>query len=87
MFIRAGYGEYFGEDSNASWANGLRKNWSWIGLNGFIGKTSIHPLSAPDYIYESIEGGLAMITRSLEYIRLETRELCCCKELQRLKNE
>lgn len=46
--------EYFGEDSNASWANGLRKELELDRLNGFIGKTSIHPSQLP-IIYESMK--------------------------------
>ena len=46
--------EYFGEDYNEPWANGLRKELELDRLNGFIGKTSIHP-SQLRIIYESMK--------------------------------
>ena len=46
--------EYFGEDCSAPWANGLRKELELDRLNGFIGKTSIHPSQLP-IIYESMK--------------------------------
>lgn len=45
--------EYFGNDSNAAWANGLRNELKLDRLNGFIGKTSIHPSQLP-IIYDSL---------------------------------
>ena len=46
--------EYFGEDQNGEWASGLRNELSLDRLNGFIGKTSIHPTQLP-IIYESMK--------------------------------
>lgn len=46
--------EYFGEDQNGDWARGLRNELSLDRLNGFIGKTSIHPSQLP-IIYESMK--------------------------------
>lgn len=39
--------EYFGDDPNGSWANGLREEISLDLINGFIGKTAIHPKQLP----------------------------------------
>ena len=46
--------EYFGSDASAPWATGLREELSLDRLNGFIGKTSIHPSQLP-LIYESLK--------------------------------
>jgi len=39
--------EYFGNDENGEWAEGLRRELSLDRLNGFIGKTAIHPSQLP----------------------------------------
>lgn len=39
--------EYFGEDPAAPWAEGLRREMALDLLNGFIGKTAIHPTQLP----------------------------------------
>lgn len=46
--------EYFGTDLSAPWATGLQAELSLDRLNGFIGKTSIHPSQLP-LIYESMK--------------------------------
>lgn len=46
--------EYFGEDDSQPWAKGLRKEIELDQLNGFIGKTAIHPSQLP-IIYESLK--------------------------------
>lgn len=46
--------EYFGTDVSEQWATGLRAELSLDRLNGFIGKTSIHPSQLP-LIYESMK--------------------------------
>ncbi len=46
--------EYFGTDPSAPWAAGLKSELSLDRLNGFIGKTSIHPGQLP-LIYESMK--------------------------------
>lgn len=46
--------EYFGTDLSESWATGLQAELSLDRLNGFIGKTSIHPSQLP-LIYESMK--------------------------------
>ena len=46
--------EYFGEDETQPWATGLRKEIELDQLNGFIGKTAIHPSQLP-VIYESLK--------------------------------
>ncbi len=46
--------EYFGENENEPWALGLKKELALDRLNGFIGKTAIHPSQLP-LIYESMK--------------------------------
>lgn len=46
--------EYFGEDDAQPWAVGLRRELELDQLNGFIGKTAIHPSQLP-IIYESLK--------------------------------
>ncbi len=46
--------EYFGTDDSKPWAEGLRKEIELDQLNGFIGKTAIHPAQLP-IIYESLK--------------------------------
>ncbi|MBQ8429639.1 MAG: HpcH/HpaI aldolase/citrate lyase family protein [Clostridia bacterium] len=45
--------EYFGKDRNGAWAQGLKRELELDRLNGFIGKTSIHPEQLP-LIHESL---------------------------------
>lgn len=46
--------EYFGTDLSKPWATGLQAELTLDHLNGFIGKTSIHPSQLP-LIYESMK--------------------------------
>lgn len=46
--------EYFGGDPSAPWAVGLRRELELDQLNGFIGKTAIHPSQLP-IIFESLK--------------------------------
>ena len=46
--------EYFGRNVSEPWAEGLREELSLDRLNGFIGKTAIHPSQLP-LIYESMK--------------------------------
>lgn len=46
--------EYFGTDTTQPWAEGLRKELELDQLNGFIGKTAIHPSQLP-IINESLK--------------------------------
>ena len=39
--------EYFGQDLRGEWAEGLRREIELDRLNGFIGKTAIHPSQLP----------------------------------------
>lgn len=45
--------EYFGEDNGGDWAKGLTKELKLDRINGFIGKTAIHPSQLP-FIYDSL---------------------------------
>ncbi len=46
--------EYFGNDPDGKWAEGLKNELVLDRLNGFIGKTAIHPSQIP-IIYESMK--------------------------------
>lgn len=46
--------EYYGADPDAPWAEGLRRELELDRLNGFLGKTAIHPAQLP-LIYESMQ--------------------------------
>lgn len=46
--------EYFGENPDGEWAEGLKNELMLDRLNGFIGKTAIHPSQLP-VIYESMK--------------------------------
>ncbi len=46
--------EYFGSDCDEQWAVGLRKELELDRINGFIGKTAVHPSQLP-LIYESLK--------------------------------
>ncbi len=45
--VSAAVWEYFGDDVNDAWARGLRKELELDKLNGFIGKTAVHPSQLP----------------------------------------
>ena len=46
--------EYYGDDINAPWAAGLRRELELDLMNGFTGKTAIHPSQLP-LIYDSLK--------------------------------
>ena len=46
--------EYFGADAEGEWARGLKKELELDLLNGFIGKTAIHPSQLP-VIFNSLK--------------------------------
>ncbi|MBR1823931.1 MAG: HpcH/HpaI aldolase/citrate lyase family protein [Ruminococcus sp.] len=46
--------EYFGTDESGDWANGLRREIGLDLINGFVGKTAIHPSQLP-VIFESLK--------------------------------
>ena len=46
--------EYFGSDENSDWAVGLKKEIKLDLINGFIGKTAIHPSQLP-VIFDSLK--------------------------------
>lgn len=46
--------EYFGPDCQAPWAEGLKREIALDRLNGFIGKTAIHPAQLP-LIYQGLQ--------------------------------
>ena len=39
--------EYFGQDPEGAWAKGLRAELALDRLNGFVGKTAVHPVQLP----------------------------------------
>ena len=44
---------YFGDEKNTAWADGLKNELALDRLNGFIGKSAIHPSQLP-YIFDSL---------------------------------
>ena len=46
--------EYFEDKKGNAWSEGLRQELELDRINGFIGKTAIHPSQLP-YIYESLQ--------------------------------
>ncbi len=46
--------EYYGQDTHAPWKSGLERELELDRLNGFIGKTAIHPTQLP-VIFESLK--------------------------------
>lgn len=46
--------EYFGKDEGGAWASGLKRELELDKLNGFIGKTAVHPSQLP-IIYGSMK--------------------------------
>ena len=49
---------YFGDDPAGAWAVGLKKELELDRLNGFIGKTVIHPAQLP-FVFDSLKVGRA----------------------------
>ena len=45
---------YFGNEKNTAWADGLKNELALDRLNGFIGKSAIHPSQLP-YIFDSLK--------------------------------
>ncbi len=45
---------YFGKEKNSAWANGLKNELTLDRINGFIGKSAIHPSQLP-YIFDSLK--------------------------------
>lgn len=45
---------YFGNEKNSAWADGLKKELTLDRINGFIGKSAIHPSQLP-YIFDSLK--------------------------------
>ena len=45
---------YFGDAAEGTWAQGLKKELELDRLNGFIGKTAIHPAQLP-FIFDSLK--------------------------------
>lgn len=46
--------EYFGTDCSGEWANGLKNELILDRINGFVGKTAVHPSQLP-LIYDSLK--------------------------------
>jgi len=46
--------DYFGDTENFSWADGLKRELELDKMNGFIGKSAIHPAQLP-YIFENMK--------------------------------
>lgn len=52
--VAASVWNYFDNKKNSAWADGLKKELSLDRLNGFFGKSAIHPSQLP-YIFESLK--------------------------------
>lgn len=70
--------EYFGSDSKGEWLIGLKKELELDRLNGFIGKTAIHPSQLP-VINESLKVSLRDYNDAKAIMEWETEELAVAK--------
>lgn len=66
--------EYFGNDLNGAWAAGLKRELELDRLNGFLGKTSIHPTQLP-LIYESMKVDRADYEDAMSILHWSSDEL------------
>ena len=66
--------EYFGADTGDSWAKGLRRELELDRINGFIGKTAVHPSQLP-VIAESLKVSQADYTDALSVLGWSSGEL------------
>lgn len=70
--------EYFGEDPQGPWAVGLRRELALDRLNGFIGKTSIHPAQLP-LIHEGMKVSRRDYTDAMSILDWNERALGVAK--------
>lgn len=66
--------EYFGRSSGEAWADGLRRELELDRLNGFIGKTAVHPSQLP-LIAESLRVSADDYEDALSVLSWNSREL------------
>ena len=70
--------EYFGEDSDGDWAKGLKTELELDRLNGFVGKTSIHPAQLP-VIQEALKVSRADWTDAMRILDWNGGELAVAR--------
>lgn len=70
--------EYFGKESENGWAEGLRRELELDRLNGFIGKTAIHPSQLP-LIYKSLQVKQDDLEDALSILNWKTDKLGVAK--------
>ena len=70
--------EYFGNSVQEEWANGLRRELELDRLNGFIGKTAIHPSQLP-LIYESLQVNETDYADAVQILGWDQNVLGVCK--------
>ncbi len=70
--------EYFGTDPQASWAAGLQREIALDRLNGFIGKTAIHPAQLP-FIYRGLQVRRRDYADAMKILQWDNEELGAAK--------
>ena len=70
--------EYFGNNSGDKWAEGLKRELTLDRLNGFIGKTAIHPSQLP-IIYESMKVSQSDYNDAVQILNWTSDSFGVCK--------
>lgn len=78
--------EYFGKEGENGWAEGLRRELELDRLNGFIGKTAIHPSQLP-VIYKSLQVSEQDLEDALSILNWKTDKLGVAKSASGRMNE
>lgn len=78
--------EYFGKEGVNGWAEGLRRELELDRLNGFIGKTAIHPSQLP-VIYKSLQVRENDLEDALSILNWKTDKLGVAKSSSGRMNE
>ena len=66
--------EYFDDGKNVAWLEGLLRELELDRINGFIGKTAIHPSQLP-YIYDSLKVGRTDYEDAKQLLRWDVEKL------------
>ena len=72
--------EYFASNNGNAWAEGLIRELDLDRINGFIGKTAIHPTQLP-YIYESLQVSRADYEDAKQLLRWDVDKLGVIKSV------
>lgn len=70
--------EYFGNNPDDKWAEGLKRELTLDRLNGFIGKTAIHPSQLP-IIYESMKVSQSDYNDAVQILNWTSDSFGVCK--------